>query len=133
VRVAVSRLLGGLALHAADLFRGPSSSSSPNPINLLQLAYRVVLPPQLENGDVVDLSDTWVDRSYPGSILGTVAFTKVGLFLRCIVRYSTEKEKLGASRIGLGPLTALTKQIKNCTNLTGHPPARQRGWSWQPG
>ncbi|KAI8466522.1 MAG: cytosolic 4-alpha-glucanotransferase [Monoraphidium minutum] len=38
---------------------------------------RVVLPPQMENGDVIDLSDTWVDRSYPGSILDTCAFTKV--------------------------------------------------------
>ncbi|GBF89315.1 4-alpha-glucanotransferase [Raphidocelis subcapitata] len=38
---------------------------------------RVVLPEQLENGDVVDLSDSWVDRSYPGSILATAAFTKV--------------------------------------------------------
>ena len=46
---------------------------------------RVALPPQLENGDAVDLSDTWVDRSYPGSILATAAFTKVcACVLMCV-------------------------------------------------
>uniref|UniRef100_A0A7S3QVA9 4-alpha-glucanotransferase n=2 Tax=Dunaliella tertiolecta TaxID=3047 RepID=A0A7S3QVA9_DUNTE len=37
----------------------------------------ISLPSTLKNGDVVEVLDTWVDRSYPGSILTTSAFTKV--------------------------------------------------------
>lgn len=36
------------------------------------------LPEGMAHGDVVEVDDTWVDSSYPGSILSTCAFTKVG-------------------------------------------------------
>ena len=32
----------------------------------------------LNHGDVIEVLDTWCDRSYPGSILASSAFTKVG-------------------------------------------------------
>ena len=38
----------------------------------------LALPEGLKPGDVVEVLDTWVDHSYPGSILTSAAFTKVG-------------------------------------------------------
>ncbi len=32
----------------------------------------------LQGGDLVEVSDTWVDRSHPASLMASAAFTKVG-------------------------------------------------------
>jgi hypothetical protein len=51
----------------------------------------VTLPEGLRTGDVVEVLDTWVDRSYPGSILTSCAFTKVsGVVLRGIGGFAKE-------------------------------------------
>lgn len=31
----------------------------------------------LQGGDLVEVSDTWVDRSHPASLMASAAFTKV--------------------------------------------------------
>eukprot|EP00879_Flechtneria_rotunda_P016824 GHRR01017609.1.p1 GENE.GHRR01017609.1~~GHRR01017609.1.p1 ORF type:complete len:841 (+),score=284.87 GHRR01017609.1:629-3151(+) len=41
------------------------------------LEHTLLLHEGLSHGDVVEVMDTWCDRSYPGSILSTSAFTKV--------------------------------------------------------
>ena len=42
------------------------------------IVHTLDLHESLGHGEVVEIVDTWVDRSYPGSILSTAAFTQVG-------------------------------------------------------
>lgn len=46
----------------------------------------------LSHGDVVEVLDTWCDRSYPGSILSSSAFTKV----RAAAQQTAQNENKGA-------------------------------------
>jgi hypothetical protein len=48
------------------------------------MEHSLALHEGLSHGDVVEVLDTWCDRSYPGSILSSSAFTKVGLFMCCM-------------------------------------------------
>jgi hypothetical protein len=41
------------------------------------MEHSLLLHEGLSHGDVVEVLDTWCDRSYPGSILASSAFTKV--------------------------------------------------------
>ncbi|KAJ9519153.1 hypothetical protein QJQ45_007717 [Haematococcus lacustris] len=59
------------------LINGTGEDGEPKVDKSETCEHSLVMPEGLKNGDVIEVLDTWIDNSYPGSILRSCAFTKV--------------------------------------------------------